>query len=196
MISEVTRWLAGFEKALSSSDKAALEGLFRPDAHWRDRVALTWRVKTVSGASGLIKEITSHGHAAGARGFEIDPRLLTSGFYFANLRDYLAHPVLVHRKRPLLTFIQLFRLIKRVLKNQGWPHSPQCPLRGRAGRPRETRPGSPCCLTRLRRPSESRGSFRIGAPRPNQQHQAVFSVPSQRHPPPSPAFGPRHTGHA
>jgi cation diffusion facilitator CzcD-associated flavoprotein CzcO len=74
MIPEVTRWLADFEKALSSSDKAALEGLFRPDAHWRDLVALTWRVKTVSGSSSLIQEITSHGHAAGARGFEIDSR--------------------------------------------------------------------------------------------------------------------------
>jgi cation diffusion facilitator CzcD-associated flavoprotein CzcO len=73
MIPEVTRWLADFEKALSSSDKA-LEGLFRPDAHWRDLVALTWRVKTVSGSSSLIQEITSHGHAAGARGFEIDSR--------------------------------------------------------------------------------------------------------------------------
>lgn len=74
MIPEVTRWLADFEKALSSSDMAALGGLFRPDAHWRDLVALTWRVRTVSGSSSLIKEITSHGHAAGARGFEIDPR--------------------------------------------------------------------------------------------------------------------------
>jgi cation diffusion facilitator CzcD-associated flavoprotein CzcO len=71
MIPEVTRWLADFEKALASSDKAALEGLFRPDAHWRDLVALTWRVKTVSGASRIVDQLTVQGPA---RGFEIDPR--------------------------------------------------------------------------------------------------------------------------
>jgi len=74
MIPEVTRWLAKFEKALSASDESALAALFRPDAHWRDLVALTWQVKTVSGSPSIIKEISGHGRAAGARGFEVDPR--------------------------------------------------------------------------------------------------------------------------
>ena len=71
MFPEVTRWLADFEKALSASDAASLEALFRPDAHWRDLLALTWHVKTVSGASQIVNQLTVHGPA---RGFEVDPR--------------------------------------------------------------------------------------------------------------------------
>ena len=50
----VARWLADFEQALRAPGDApleALQALFRPDAHWRDLLALTWRVGTVSGAS-------------------------------------------------------------------------------------------------------------------------------------------------
>ena len=71
MFPEVTRWLADFEKALSTSDAVSLEALFRPDSHWRDLLALTWHVKTVSGASQIVKQLTVHGPA---QGFEIDPR--------------------------------------------------------------------------------------------------------------------------
>ena len=46
----VSRWLAEFEKALSGSNGASLEALFLPDSHWRDLLAFTWRVQTVSGA--------------------------------------------------------------------------------------------------------------------------------------------------
>jgi putative flavoprotein involved in K+ transport len=66
----VTRWLAEFEKALRASDDASLEALFRPDAHWRDLLAFTWRVKTVSGAGKIGRALKLLG--AGAAGFEID----------------------------------------------------------------------------------------------------------------------------
>ncbi|MDQ5849334.1 MAG: monooxygenase, partial [Pseudomonadota bacterium] len=68
----MTGWLGKFEKALSASDTASLQALFLPDAHWRDLLAFTWQVKTVSGSPRIIKELT--GHAVGARGFEIDHR--------------------------------------------------------------------------------------------------------------------------
>jgi putative flavoprotein involved in K+ transport len=74
MFSGVTRWLGDLEKALCASDEASLQALFRPDAHWRDLLALTWQVKTVSGSPSIIKEITGHGRAVGARRFEIDRR--------------------------------------------------------------------------------------------------------------------------
>ncbi len=66
----VAQWLADFEKALRASDAASLAALFRPDAHWRDLLALTWRVSTVSGAGKIIEKLKLHG--AGASGFEID----------------------------------------------------------------------------------------------------------------------------
>ena len=70
----VTRWLASFEKALTASDGAALQALFRPEAHWRDLLALTWQVKTVSGAANIVDALKDHGSGAGAAGFGIDPR--------------------------------------------------------------------------------------------------------------------------
>jgi putative flavoprotein involved in K+ transport len=67
------RWLADFEAALREPDDASLAKLFRADAHWRDLLAFTWRVKTVSGAAKILGELNRHGRDAGARGFEIDP---------------------------------------------------------------------------------------------------------------------------
>ena len=68
----VARWLAEFEKALCASDDASLEALFQPDAHWRDLLAFTWHVKTVSGARQIIDQLKLHGAGAGAAGFAID----------------------------------------------------------------------------------------------------------------------------
>jgi cation diffusion facilitator CzcD-associated flavoprotein CzcO len=49
-----TRWLAAFEQALGDKDAEALRTLFRADSHWRDLLALTWDVQTLSGAETLI----------------------------------------------------------------------------------------------------------------------------------------------
>ncbi len=68
----VTRWLAEFEQALSASDDSSIEALFRPDAHWRDLLAFTWQVKTISGARKIVDALKLHGAGAGAAGFEID----------------------------------------------------------------------------------------------------------------------------
>ena len=40
-------WLAEFEKAIAAFDEATLRALFHRDSHWRDVLALTWRIKTV-----------------------------------------------------------------------------------------------------------------------------------------------------
>jgi cation diffusion facilitator CzcD-associated flavoprotein CzcO len=71
MVSEVTRWLADFEHALAASDVSALEALFRPDAHWRDLVAFTWNVKTVSGVAQIANQLAQ---CEPPRGFELDRR--------------------------------------------------------------------------------------------------------------------------
>jgi putative flavoprotein involved in K+ transport len=68
----VARWLAQFEKALCAPDDASLAALFRPDAHWRDLLAFTWQVKTVSGAGKILDALKLYGAGAGAAGFEID----------------------------------------------------------------------------------------------------------------------------
>ena len=65
----VSRWLAAFEKALAAGD-ASLEALFLPDSHWRDLLAFTWRVQTVSGAAKVLAALKRSG--AGATGLEID----------------------------------------------------------------------------------------------------------------------------
>jgi putative flavoprotein involved in K+ transport len=67
------RWLADFDKALRAPGFASLEALFQPEAHWRDLLALTWRVQTVSGANKLLDALKLHANGTGAHGFEIDP---------------------------------------------------------------------------------------------------------------------------
>ena len=68
----MSRWLSEFEKALFASDSASLEALFLPDSHWRDLLAFTWRVQTVSGAGKILAALKQHSVATSAAGFEID----------------------------------------------------------------------------------------------------------------------------
>src|SRR5215472_15870819 len=67
------RWLADFEGALRAADDAPLAKLLRSDAHWRDLLAITWQVKTVSGAGAILPELKRRAKEAGARDFEVDP---------------------------------------------------------------------------------------------------------------------------
>ena len=68
-----TNWLSSFESALSHSDDSALGTLFREDAHWRDLLAFTWDIKTVSGSSAILAEILPATKTAKPSSFEIDP---------------------------------------------------------------------------------------------------------------------------
>jgi hypothetical protein len=66
------RWLAELERALRAPGRGSLESLFLPDSHWRDLLALTWQVKTTSGAGSILGELKRRAAEAGAGGFEID----------------------------------------------------------------------------------------------------------------------------
>lgn len=48
------RWLLRFEQALTRGDSGLLEPLFHRDSHWRDVVALSWDIKTLSGREHFI----------------------------------------------------------------------------------------------------------------------------------------------
>ena len=63
----VTRWLTAFEHALAAADGTALAALFAPDAHWRDLLALTWNITTISGLQPVVSALLQHsaGTAAG-----------------------------------------------------------------------------------------------------------------------------------
>jgi putative flavoprotein involved in K+ transport len=67
------RWLTGLERAVKSHDDAALHSLFHPDSHWRDLLALTWRIGTLSGAHAIAPQLKAHAARARPSGFGIDP---------------------------------------------------------------------------------------------------------------------------
>ena len=53
----VAAWLARFEQALRAPGEAQLRALFREDAHWRDVLALSWDIRTQSGAHALLEDV-------------------------------------------------------------------------------------------------------------------------------------------
>jgi cation diffusion facilitator CzcD-associated flavoprotein CzcO len=76
----VRDWLGQFESALTRGDAAKLSGLFQPDGHWRDVLALSWNIQTVSGSA--VADALKQASSAGASGFTLDtartpPRLVT-----------------------------------------------------------------------------------------------------------------------
>ena len=78
---DVEAWLATFERALSQGDEASLHDLFLPESHWRDILALTWNIQTVSG-SGAVAEALAHAAAKRPTAFRLDhartpPRITT-----------------------------------------------------------------------------------------------------------------------
>src|ERR1051325_2126971 len=50
-------WLARFEQALGTGDRAALAVLFCADGHWRDVLAFSWRIRTLSGAASIAAQL-------------------------------------------------------------------------------------------------------------------------------------------
>jgi cation diffusion facilitator CzcD-associated flavoprotein CzcO len=55
-----TRWLAHFADALTRQDAASLTKLFASDSHWRDVLAFTWHMTTVSGADAICDGLLQH----------------------------------------------------------------------------------------------------------------------------------------
>jgi len=68
---QVTRWLLLFEQALSSASSETLRELFHEDCHWRDLLAATWEVKTVSGLRNILALIESFTPDTRPYGFQI-----------------------------------------------------------------------------------------------------------------------------
>ena len=73
LITIANHWLGRFEAVLQAGDEAALKSLFIDDSHWRDVLALTWRIQTVSGVDHLAKELLEKFRKARANGFRTDP---------------------------------------------------------------------------------------------------------------------------
>ena len=55
MKNAVTDWLAIFADALNRGDTTAAANLFLEDGHWRDILAFTWHLNTMSGARTIEK---------------------------------------------------------------------------------------------------------------------------------------------
>jgi cation diffusion facilitator CzcD-associated flavoprotein CzcO len=66
-------WLAQFEKALTTPDEPLLKSLFHPDSYWRDVLALTWNLQTITGADAILQNLGVHAGRAGPGAFRIDP---------------------------------------------------------------------------------------------------------------------------
>src|SRR3954463_217035 len=66
-------WLSRFQTALSTRDKALLRDLFHGDSHWRDVLALTWRIQTVSGPGPIAEQLDSYATRVHPANFRTDP---------------------------------------------------------------------------------------------------------------------------
>jgi putative flavoprotein involved in K+ transport len=68
-----SRWLADFEACLERRDAAAAAALFLPDSHWRDIIAFTWHIATVSGPAQILKALTETMARTQPIRFRVDP---------------------------------------------------------------------------------------------------------------------------
>src|SRR5512147_1839690 len=71
---EAARWLAAFEQALTAVDVGPLAALFHADSHWRDSLALTGDIRTVSGRDALVEALRIHASNVRPQRFAIDPQ--------------------------------------------------------------------------------------------------------------------------
>lgn len=73
IVTAAENWLAQFERALAQPDDVLLETLLCADSHWRDVLALTLNIKTVSGGDAIVRELKAHVGRARPTSFRIDP---------------------------------------------------------------------------------------------------------------------------
>ena len=64
-------WLADFESALHTSDRAELASLFAEECHWRDRLAFTWTITARRGATAIVDTLIIVQPQIHAREFEV-----------------------------------------------------------------------------------------------------------------------------
>ena len=75
--SEVDNWLQSFNEAISqqkNKDESIkiLSNLFFEDSHWRDILALTWKIQTISGKSKVIENLYNKIIDVSAKSIQID----------------------------------------------------------------------------------------------------------------------------
>jgi cation diffusion facilitator CzcD-associated flavoprotein CzcO len=70
----VEDWLSRFERALTGADHALLKALFHADSYWRDVLALTWQIRTISGAEAIAHELRAHAARAEPMAFRLNLR--------------------------------------------------------------------------------------------------------------------------
>lgn len=75
--SEVDNWLKSFNESIlqqKNKDESIkiLSNLFFEDSHWRDILALTWKIQTVSGKSKIIEDLYNNILDVSAKDFQID----------------------------------------------------------------------------------------------------------------------------
>ena len=74
---QIDEWLINFNQAISSkvNKETAIElldALFFDDSHWRDLLALTWKIQTLSGKNNIINKIYESVLNVQAQGFLVD----------------------------------------------------------------------------------------------------------------------------
>jgi len=72
LASIVGEWLSQFEGALAAPGRARLKALFHAESYWRDVLALTWHLKSVSGSDAILRELAMHAGRVRPTGFKID----------------------------------------------------------------------------------------------------------------------------
>jgi putative flavoprotein involved in K+ transport len=75
--SEVDNWLKSFNESIlqqKNKDESIkiLSNLFFEDSHWRDILAFTWKIQTVSGKSKIIEDLYNNILDVSAKDFQID----------------------------------------------------------------------------------------------------------------------------
>jgi len=67
----VRRWLEAFGQALERGDARAIAALFQAESHWRDVLAFTWHLRTVSGGARLAEALARRVDDVRPTGFRI-----------------------------------------------------------------------------------------------------------------------------
>jgi putative flavoprotein involved in K+ transport len=73
LLKEASAWLAAFEQSLARHDHCTLAELFQSDSHWRDLLALTWDVRTVSGGDAIAAALIEASARLEPSNLRIDP---------------------------------------------------------------------------------------------------------------------------
>jgi Pyridine nucleotide-disulphide oxidoreductase len=69
---DIDRWLATFEQVLAGGGVNALAKLFHTDCHWRDLVALTWHIKTLSGQVQIAEALRRYSALQQPNAFKVN----------------------------------------------------------------------------------------------------------------------------